>query len=137
MVGGGRGGLLPSSRTILKRSRASLQRSPGAWESVGGRVELTPTEIRFLPHALNFNRQPLTIDLDSLASVTPYRQRIYGLRWLPSPGQNAILLSGGDGSFAHVLVVAHRDAWISAIEEARRALETARQGDTPSPGSGP
>jgi len=127
--------LPPSTRTILKQARANLQRSPNAWESAGGRVELTPTEIRFLPHALNFNRRPLTIDLRSLASVTPYRQRIYGL--LPSPGQNAILLSGRDGSFAHVLVVGHRDEWIGAIEEARRALETADAGDKPSAGSTP
>jgi hypothetical protein len=105
--------------------------SPSAWESAGGWLELHPTELRFLPHRINVAREPVVIELESVESTTPFRQRIFG--WLPSPISNAVLLIGRDDAYRRVLIVNHRDDWVAAIESARRALGHDQGRDSPSP----
>ena len=90
-----------SDPEILKTARANLQWTVDAWESAGGRVDLTATTLTFRPHLFNASlREPVVIDLRAIISVTPVRQRVLGS--IPSPIQNALLIRGADDSFAHV-----------------------------------
>ena len=106
-----------SQEPVLRRGRANFQRSLGSVEAAGGVLELTNASLTFRPHVVNVTvRSPVEIPLAEIASLEPVHQRVFGL--IPSPLGNAFIVRGVGGTFAHVIVVWQRDAWLAAISDA-------------------
>lgn len=104
--------------TPLKKSMANLQRG---FESVGGKLTLTPGELRFESHLLNVQRGSTVIDLQTVAAVQPGWAKFFGI--LPI-SNNAFVVTLIDGT-SHRFIVRGRDGWMDAVRAAMRALQNA------------
>ena len=98
----------------LKKSAANLQRGP---ESVGGKLTLTPSVLRFESHALNLQRGTTEVDLRSIIAIRPARSMFFGL--LPILN-NAFDVTLKDES-SYRFIVRGRDGWMEAIAAAIEA----------------
>jgi hypothetical protein len=99
------------SRSPLKKSAANLQRG---FESVGGKLTLTPSALRFESHILNIQRGSTEIDLQRIVTIQPTKAMFFGL--LPI-SNNAFVVTLADQT-SYRFVVRGRDEWMEAIAAA-------------------
>jgi hypothetical protein len=103
---------LNPDESILKNGAANLQRGI---ETVGGRLYLTNRRLIFESHAFNVQRGATSIPLTDILSVTKCWTRFFNL--IPiTPNSLAVKTVQGH---EHRLVLFGRDAWASAITNAR------------------
>ncbi len=97
-----------TGKAVIKSSKANLERGI---ESVGGMLTLTKDYLEFVPHSINFQKEPISIRVIDLKSVKKSWTRLFSIIPL-FPSTVAISTPGGTYRF----VVSDRDGWMSAIQ---------------------
>ncbi|MBP3038570.1 hypothetical protein J9303_03515 [Bacillaceae bacterium Marseille-Q3522] len=81
-------------------------------EAVGGKLTLSDTALFFKPHAINIQKDELTVAVSEIEAVAGFKNKIFGVPLL-NKGLEVKTRSGQSYRF----VVNKRDKWIEAIQK--------------------
>lgn len=105
---------LDTNEQILKQGAANLQRGI---ETVGGKLYLTNQKLIFESHVINIQRGATIVPIDNVATVAKCWTKFLNL--IPIM-PNSLLVTTTQGQ-EYKFVISGRDAWASAIANAKAA----------------